>query len=318
MKEYSLRFGRNSLNKYGNEETDLYITENFVVRDNTLISNTGEILQNEITFLNAPAGGVGVFKILKSFYFREYTVERKYSIISDITNSKMLFCEVYIDDGKLKFYVHDNIAISSLTRLKAAEIFYNGFDIYVLYGDILSGIYVTKYFKFSPSDSGSSVTITNITTDLPNEIKNPITATQYASLYFLAGGGNILANTNHHLIFYSAMEDPESFSNTDYITVGNNDDKIVKLIVNNGYLYIFKERSIFILSGTGESNFQLLNITNELGLFSTTSICVKNNIIYFFDNMINFRAVSGNDIRMIKDKKHIENAFDFKNFVEVE
>ena len=320
MKEYTLRMGVNTLNKYGQEfeESDIYITENAKITEKFIIEqNTGEIIIDEVIIENEPVGGIGLFRIIKTFFIETSSFRRTYAIFISITKNVTGIMEVVVNsDQTVTLYILDSISTSGVSLYKSNTIFYHGFYIYALIGDVGSTAYQTKYIKFNPENSKSAVTVIDLTSYLPSECARGREIEPYYNYFMLHGDNTTYSTSDPHLLFWSSAENPEQFDNIDNNAIGNNDERIVRVINYNGYLFIFKQKSIWIMTGASPEQFNFTNLTKEFGLYSSTSICVKNNLLMFIDDKLNFRVISGTKIDKLYERKDIERLFIFENNVE--
>lgn len=325
MTDYNVRFGVNSINKNGQKfsETDLYLTENCVIKDDgVIVQNTGEVIVKRVViesdYENIMDSGNSVYKILKTFHIETSELRRTYLIAWSVSEDIIGFFEVNVESDVLNLYLVDYVEISGYTKFKAAQIFYSGFYVYVIIGDGLT----THYFKFNPLQTkdeiidGATGTYTALGMGLPSEIENPKCIESYYSYYMMSGDADTAGNSNPHLLFYSDAEDPESYSATDYLVVGDNSERIVALINYTGFLFIFKERSIWVLAGGSPAEWTLTNVSKEFGLFGSTAYCQKGTKLFFVDNMINMRMFQGTETMKLMEKRDFDKCFDFKMFEE--
>ena len=83
-------------------------------------------------------------------------------------------------------------------------------------------------------------------------------------------------------VYFSDLGDITYFYRTDFFEVENNDgSKIRGMIPAFDSLYIFKDNSIWRLSGDERDSFVLQQMVNGIGTLSNASIKVVNNYIYF-------------------------------------
>lgn len=108
--------------------------------------------------------------------------------------------------------------------------------------------------------------------------KNPATVPQgtYASWFH---NYLLVANTSGfpNRLFWSNLGDPTTFTNTDYIDINPNDgDEITGLAIFNDSLYVFKNNTIWTVTGFSGSSFSVTtalsqNTNNEIYGFGTPS-----------------------------------------------
>ncbi len=112
-----------------------------------------------------------------------------------------------------------------------------------------------------------------------------------------------IANTsaNPSRIQFSNIADEETWTSTDWIDISANDGtEITGLVVLLDTLYIFKNDSIYRLSGTNRDEFSLARMVTDVGCISNGSIQVINNKIifqardgfYLYDGGINVVKIS--------------------------
>jgi len=128
--------------------------------------------------------------------------------------------------------------------------------------------------------------------------KQPFAWAATGSVYQLSGDANLPVGTinsfHKNILFVSGDNDYPSrvyFSNlgyidtwtvTDFFDVNTNDGtRITALVSCYDSLYIFKEKSIWRLSGSDRDSFQLEKTVDNIGTSSQQSIAIVNNLIYF-------------------------------------
>ncbi|MDD5387599.1 MAG: hypothetical protein PHQ22_10440 [Sulfuricurvum sp.] len=122
---------------------------------------------------------------------------------------------------------------------------------------------------------------------------------------------NDAANTSR--IWFSALGITYDFSAIDFIDVGSDDStKITAIVSAFEGLYIFKEKSIWRLSGYDRDSWQLTKMV-DIGTPCPQSVTVADNVIYFFTSQGDIVAYNGGyDIRYISAK--IGNTMDEVNY----
>lgn len=90
------------------------------------------------------------------------------------------------------------------------------------------------------------------------------------------------SDTNPSRVVYSALDDITAYTATDFFDVQTADGTRVRgLISAYDSLYIFKDRSIWRLSGAERDTFVLQKMVEGIGTLSNASIRIVNNLIYF-------------------------------------
>jgi hypothetical protein len=83
-------------------------------------------------------------------------------------------------------------------------------------------------------------------------------------------------------VYFSALDNISDFTATDFFDVQTSDGSRVRGIISAyDSLYIFKDKSIWRLSGSERDTFVLQEMVYDIGTLSQQSICIVNNIIYF-------------------------------------
>ena len=163
-----------------------------------------------------------------------------------------------------------------------------------------------KLYSAAPTDAAWTEIATGLTDSLAFEFDVfPISGTQYLlatngtdaiqkwngtdAIAALGGtpptGKYIKAKSNHLFIagnstvpnrlYYSALGNAESYPANNYIDVADSDgDKITGLALFHDDLYIFKRRSVYVLSGDSKETFVLRNVFSNIGAVSQRVICV--------------------------------------------
>jgi len=84
-------------------------------------------------------------------------------------------------------------------------------------------------------------------------------------------------------IRYSHPDNPEDWRIDDEENIGNADNDVITGMVSfNDRLYIFKQNSIYVLSGYDPESFEVALISNQIGAVSQDAITVGDDGIYFF------------------------------------
>lgn len=88
--------------------------------------------------------------------------------------------------------------------------------------------------------------------------------------------------SNLSRIWFSKLGDITDYTATDFVEVSTNDGSIVRGLCSAfGSLYIFKDNSIWRLSGYERDSFRLDKMVEGVGTVSHQSIAVVGNVIYF-------------------------------------
>ncbi len=94
---------------------------------------------------------------------------------------------------------------------------------------------------------------------------------------FLSGN-----STNPSRVWFSNLADITTWTITDFFDVSTSDGSgVTGLLSAYDALYIFKDKSIWRLSGDGRDTFQLQKMVDGIGTLSQNSIKIVNNFIYF-------------------------------------
>jgi hypothetical protein len=95
-------------------------------------------------------------------------------------------------------------------------------------------------------------------------------------------GGTTYANR----IRWSHPGEPEDYRTLDYIDVGidHDGDVITGICSLESVLYIFKNRSVWALTGYDADTFQLVKVVDGVGAVSQEAICHSQEHVYFFDH----------------------------------
>lgn len=86
-------------------------------------------------------------------------------------------------------------------------------------------------------------------------------------------------------LYFSEVGNPEKWTATSYIPVGYQDGQQITGMVRYGdALLLFKNRSIYLLSGTDKDSFALypVDISGDFGLLSPAALAVNGDKVYFY------------------------------------
>lgn len=98
-------------------------------------------------------------------------------------------------------------------------------------------------------------------------------------------------------VYWSLENSPENWATDDYIEVVGGGDGIKGLAVVSGQLMIFKQNAIYVLTGYDSATFQVVELTNRLGISSSRSIAVANDGVYFYVHNDGIYFYNGSSIR---------------------
>lgn len=136
----------------------------------------------------------------------------------------------------------------------------------------------------------------------------PITYTHafYQNRYWVAS-----SSTTPNKIWHSYFNDPTDFSTTldfanpnkaaDNWEVGASGERITKLFPYGGALFVFKEKSIYMVVGT-ETPFEQQELTHSLGCRDPNSIVEDSGILYFLGNDNYYYAYDGSQLVKLSEK----------------
>ena len=98
-------------------------------------------------------------------------------------------------------------------------------------------------------------------------------------------------------VYWSLENSPENWAELDYIEVVGGGDGIKGLAVVSGQLMIFKQNAIYVLTGYDSATFQVVELTNRLGVSSARSIAVAETGVYFYVHNDGTYFYNGSSIR---------------------
>lgn len=120
---------------------------------------------------------------------------------------------------------------------------------------------------------------TGVVTDLTADADCPTSSLNafHKNILFLSGN-----TTNPSRVYFSALGDITDYTVTDFFDVQTNDGgKVRGLVSAFDALYIFKDKSIFRLTGGDRDSFVLEKMVDNIGTLSNKSIAVLGNLIFF-------------------------------------
>jgi len=151
-----------------------------------------------------------------------------------------------------------------------------------------------QYKPFKWTGEGN-VSLFSSDTDIPNA-----TMVEYhKNQLFLAGDED-----NPSRVYFSNLDDIFNFTNTDFFDVETADgSKIRGMISALDSLYIFKDRSVWKLSGWAKDSFILQKVVTGIGSLSQHSIVMVNNLIYFTTEQNDIAVYDGGyDVKFLSQK----------------
>lgn len=104
-------------------------------------------------------------------------------------------------------------------------------------------------------------------------------------------------------IRWSNLGDPTTWNSIDWIDVDPDDgSEITGMVAFADGIVIFKEKSMFFLSGVDANSFTLFPIDSTVGTKSPGTIAVTENAIFFFDNNKGIYQFDGAEAKRVSDK----------------
>jgi hypothetical protein len=85
-------------------------------------------------------------------------------------------------------------------------------------------------------------------------------------------------------LYWSLENAPENWNEDDYIEINAGGNRITGLATVAGQLIIFKPNAIFALFGYDSDNFQVVEVSSNLGVDTPHNIAVSDKGVYFFSN----------------------------------
>jgi hypothetical protein len=115
--------------------------------------------------------------------------------------------------------------------------------------------------------------------------------------------------SNQNRLHYSSLLLPETWPTNNYIEVNPDDGQFIRAaVLFNNQIVIFKDRSVYILTGNDESSFSLSPLTTRYGLpqmgtskNATRSILQHNGILYWLDGRYGIVAYDGATTRVVSE-----------------
>lgn len=117
--------------------------------------------------------------------------------------------------------------------------------------------------------------------------------------------GGIYDGTNElpHRLHWSNFADPETWDALDYIDVGSvKDGEITALAILGEDLVIFKETSVWVLTGKSEASWSLYRLTGSFGTDSQATVAEYDGVLYFHDVKKGLVAFDGSGFQTLTDE----------------
>lgn len=154
-------------------------------------------------------------------------------------------------------------------------------------------LYITNGTENIHSWDGTSVTTNSSLTDLGASIPSGKYLIWWKNYMFLAGATALSGTSYPSRVWFSNLGDPDTWTTgTDYFDVNLSDGQpITGIGVLEDYLVIFKEKSIWVMTGDSpadwkisSSNNNLVNVFNGVGCVSHRSIVQVGNDLWFLSD----------------------------------
>lgn len=233
-------------------------------------------------------------------------IKKRYGYITIPTFSSIDISRTIIGITGLSFYKKDNanrylLAIAEIDD-DSARIYKKTYDVGgglpdTAWTDITDGFPSTGYSvnylaDFAIAQDNVIITLnattqqkpfkwtgTGRTTALTSDADCPVaTIVEYHKNHLCLSGNDSYPSR----VYFSELDDITDWTATDFFDVETSDGTRVRgLISAFDALYIFKDRSIWRLSGTNRDDFVLEKLVSGVGTLSQQSISIVNNLIYF-------------------------------------
>lgn len=260
-----------------NESTDLQ----------NIIFDTGGVIRKRFGYLNVPRNPISkldtnVTGIVGLNFFKKDDGSRNLVAVVNNNGTAGVYKKTYIVGGGLPSGAWDNISAAGLpgsytNNMLATMNVANNLLVFTLPGGVT---------PFKWTGSGNIATLT-ADPDVPTVSLNAY----HKNILFLSGN-----TTNPSRVYFSALGDITDYTVTDFFDVETSDGAKVRAIVsafNN--LYIFKDNSIWRLSGTDRDSFVLEKMVDNVGTLSQQSVSVINGTgIYFVTSQNDIALYDGN------------------------
>lgn len=261
-----------------NESTDLQ----------NVIFDTGGTIKKRFGYRNIPTDATKITTSAAaitglSFYKTNDGNRFLLATVNTTTGQCLVFKKTYDVGGGLPSGAWDDITNSSVLPTNYSD------DKLVTFStaenNLILTIPATSAIKpLQYTASGNIVTLTS-DADCPTASLNCFSK----NILFLAGN-----TTYPSRVYFSAVGDITNYTNTDFFDVGTSDGtKIRALVPAYNAIYIFKDRSIWVLTGDNRDNFVLAKMVEGVGTLSQQSVTMVNNFIYFVTNQNDIAIYDG-------------------------
>lgn len=275
---------------YGGLNDNLSTTE---IEDNeatdiqNVVFDTGGVIKKRFGYYNVPRTvrrvDSGVTGITGLSFFRKDNSNRYLVTIANKGGQASAYKKTYISGGGLPSGDWDNISYVGLpgsytnNQLATMNVANNVLVI------TLPASTPVKPFKW---DGTGNVTDLTADPDVPTSSLN----CYIKNILFLSGN-----TTFPSRVYFSALGDITDYTVTDFFDVETSDGAKVRAIVSAyNSLYIFKDNSIWRLSGTDRDSFVLEKMVDSVGTLSQQSIAVTGQGIYFVTAQNDIALYDGN------------------------
>lgn len=165
-------------------------------------------------------------------------------------------------------------------------------------------IYILNGTDDIHSYDGASVNLNSGLTDLGASVPAAKYGVWWKNYMFICGESSLSGTDYPSRVWFSNIGDPDTWTTgTDYFDVGKDDgQEITGIGILDKFLVIFKENSIYVLTGDGPSEWKLdattnnlVNVANSVGCASHRSIVQVGNDLWFMDQYGNIRSLRKNE-----------------------
>ena len=110
---------------------------------------------------------------------------------------------------------------------------------------------------------------------------------------------NVTFNSTNYpnRVYWSLENSPENWAEADYVEINGGGEGIKALAVVSGQLMIFKENAIYVLTGYDSATFQVVELTERLGVRSARNVAVSPSGVYFYVHNDGIYFYNGSSIR---------------------
>lgn len=181
--------------------------------------------------------------------------------------------------------------LNSATWTELDDGFTTGLDTNFVVAD--NKLYVFNGTDNTHSWDGTSTTKNSALTDMDTSIPTGKYAVWWKNYMFVCGASKLSGTSYPSRVWFSNLGDPDTYTTgTDYFDVGLSDGQpITGIGTLDKFLIIFKRRSIYILTGSGPSDWKLsssvnnvINIENSVGCVSHRSIVQVGDDLWFMSD----------------------------------